>query len=236
MKKIFLITLLFSSLYSKAFYALLDFVATPSDAKIYIDNVYKGDGKAFINLYEVKEVEVRIEREGYTPYKMIYSYKGAKPNTTEYGRGENKFKITILQAGSPLIKNSIVSNATPTTQSNNPEVNNKSQILPKIEMLVKENYLTADEAVVLKDNVLDNKNEGINTVNELSCLRKHLNSSFITKEDFVLLKNKILKTKYDFTAGVCESLNKLIIKSESPDYTKDDIERLKKQLINAYKQ
>ena len=65
-------------------------------------------------------------------------------------------------------------------------------------------------------------------------LRKNVNTSFITKADFIYFKSIIIAQKYDFKNPISAKLNALKLKSESGDYSRDEIDRLKKELINAY--
>lgn len=101
MKKSLAIILFLSlALSSFAFKAVLHISVTPSDSKIYIDNVLKGTGNVIITLDEAKEIQVRFEREGYTSQSYYYAYNVPKGTTSRksYDRGDNYIVAELEKA------------------------------------------------------------------------------------------------------------------------------------------
>jgi hypothetical protein len=110
MKKSLAILLFISlSLSSFAFKAILHISVTPSDAKIYIDNVLKGTGNLIITLDEAKEVQVRFEKEGYATQSYYYAYNVPKGTTSRksYDRGDN-YIVIELEKGDKVVKQEVV--------------------------------------------------------------------------------------------------------------------------------
>lgn len=195
-------------------------ITNPSDAKIYINDEYKGDGKYEFTLTKAIFFTIRIEKLGYKTEIRKYKYKASKNSGfISYERDPINVIVSLKE------DKSVVSN-------------DKTSFITKLETIKNENLISADDYLELKDKLL-NSNNGyhLNAIEELTNLRKILNSSFITKEDYAVFKRKIVSKNYDYSEGnkASDKLNILKTKSESGDYSKAEIDKLKIILVNSYK-
>ncbi len=193
---------------------------TPSDAKIYVNDELVGTGNAvFINTIAQKII-IRVEKPGYVTKIVKYMYRAKKESEyLHYYRRD--FTVTVN-----LEKD----------KAQRTGADDDVSDLTKLETLKQDGLITPVEATLLKDKLLDNSDANTkNNIIELIALRKLINISFITKDQFIPIKNKILSGQYNYGKPASEALNKLKQKSESGDYTKEDIVTLKNNLLQEYK-
>lgn len=195
-------------------------IANPSDAKIYINDEYKGVGNYELTLTKAINFTIRIEKPGYKTEIRKYKYKASKNSGfISYGRDAVSV-IVSLEEDKSLVNT------------------NKTSFITKLETIKNENLISADDYLELKDKLLNNSDgDHLNAIDELTNLRKILNTSFITKEDYAVFKRKIISKNYDYSEGnrASDKLNILKTKSESGDYSKAEIDKLKIILIKLYK-
>lgn len=220
MKTIILSIFLILSIYAKAFHAVVEIVASPISAKIYVNNEFRGVGKYTLHIYSARDIEIKVELDGYKTQSAYYGYQPeGKPNVKPYTRKTTFAYFDLVKDGN----------------SSNSSGLNGVEALSKLETLKKEGLLNTDETAILKDGILQNKSQSLSIINELSEVRRFVNTSFITKDDYFSIKNKVINGNYDYNNSASIKLTELKAKADSGNYSKEDIDSLKRGILNSFK-
>ncbi|MCD6019567.1 MAG: hypothetical protein K0S53_2688 [Bacteroidetes bacterium] len=226
MKKIILIlcVLLAATISLKAFKINVSITVLQPDASIYVNNEYKGKSSCVFELRKAQTFTIRVEKPGYKTESRVYKY-----NATTKSGAIPYFRDDITSVFD--LKKDQIDEISPIKE-------NKSEDLLKLETLKSDGLLTDIEALYLKDGLLgDAHDQSTKAIAELTKLRKAVNTGFITKADFIIIKNKIVKNQYDFSKGnaATDKLEVLKIKQDSGNFSKDEIDLLKKDIIISFR-
>ena len=226
MKRIVLLLILLSvSIFNYAFNLTVTISTNPVDAKIFLDGEYVGEGHYEFELNVAKIFIITVKKDGYKSVTKKYKYRANNnPEYIDYNRWDNINAYIVLE------KESIRENTTENSSVN------KLKLLSMVESFKTEDLITADEYLLLKDKLLSDNEDYryIKRCQELSKINKMLLSSFITKEDFIIIKNNVLNNNFTDGNYPSDKLSELKRKTKSGYYSKEEIGKLKKQLVNSY--
>jgi len=226
MKKITLLLFLLSiSIYNFAFNLKVTISSNPVDAKILVDGEYKADGHYEFELKEARVFTVTVQKDGYKSVTKKYKYRaGVNQEYIDYNRWDDINIYIVLEKQNEVIN-----------KVEKLDVN-KVQLLSMVETFKTEKLITSDEYLLLKDKLLSEYEDlrYINRCQELSNINKILNTTFITKDDFIVIKNNVLNNNFTDGNYPSDKLNELQKKAKTGYYSKEEIIKLKNQLIKEY--